>query len=66
MTLTSENSARQLFSWQNNVRENLENLVGYQNQECETMSANMAMKFGLGSGTLYSGWKNGKNKVGFL
>lgn len=40
-----------------NLRENLENLVGYQNQECETVSANMAVKFGLGSETVYSGWE---------
>lgn len=41
----------------------MENLVGYQNQECEGVSTNMAVRFGVGLGTEFSVWKNGKNKV---
>lgn len=44
-------------------RENVENLVGCQNQECEGVSTNMAVRFGMGLGTKFSVWKNGKNKV---
>lgn len=45
------------------LRKNVENLVGYQNQECESVSTNMTVRFGLSLGTEFSVWKNGKNKV---
>lgn len=48
------------------IRGNSENLVVYQNQQCEKVSASTAVRFGLGSGTVFSVWKNGKNKVGAL
>ena len=43
-----------------------ESLVGYQKEECENVSANMEVRFGLGSWSVFSLWENLRIKLAFM
>ena len=66
MTQTNGNSGRHLFSGWITSGRTQESLVGYQNEECENVSANMEVRFGLGSWSVFSLWENLRIRLAFM